>query len=199
MKECRKRQVERRGGEVLHRCINKKADAYRQPVDASICDSCPVRVFLEQNKSKKPDPAKSLLPIVDTSNYPPCEFRFNNRTGNGPTCGMTGLGVDKDICQRCAKDTRMEAKSLLEKAVSYTTALRKWVGAGRPERTQEEIEAIFNEHCSKCDMFDKERKICNSCGCPSNTNQPAIRNKLRMATEACPLGRFPAKVEPKNA
>lgn len=194
MRECRKRQVERRGGETIHRCINKKADAYRQPVDASICDSCPVRVMLKQAGEGQKGKKKVALPVVDTSDYPTCEFRFKHPHEPKPMCGVTGLETNLEICRRCTKDEKMATPNLLEKVVSYSAAVRKWVAAGRPERTQEEIESIFNEHCNRCEMFDKVKKICNSCGCPSNTDQPAIRNKLKMATEACPLGRFPAKV-----
>ena len=194
MRECRKRQVERRKGEVIHRCINKEAEAYRQPVDASVCDSCPVRVLLQKAEKKEP-PRRVMLPVVDTSDYPACEFRFKNPKDATPVCGVTGLGTDKEICTRCAKGSAVETKTLLGKAMNYQAAIRKWFAAGRPERTDEEIQAIYEEHCSKCDMFDKERQVCNSCGCPANKHQPALRNKLRMATEACPLGRFPAKVK----
>jgi len=192
MKDCRKRQVERRQGETMHRCINKQADQYRQHVDASICDSCPVRVFIEQKKKKEAANPKleNGLPIVQLGNLPPCEFRHNGRT-----CGVTALPIDEEICNRCAADTKDAVANLLNKAVNYATAMRKWVAAGSPVRTDEEISAIFDEHCNKCAMFDKVRGVCNSCGCPASKDQPAIRNKLKMATEACPLGRFPAKVE----
>lgn len=191
MKDCRKRQVERRGDEVTHRCINKKAEAYKMPVCSDICDSCPVRVFLEQKKNK--DKPQLALPVVNTDSWPSCEFRL--KQGGKPTCSVTGLPASKDICQRCAKDEKMETASLLQKPMNYLAAVRRWTAAGRPERTEAEMQAIYDEHCSKCAMFDKDRKICNSCGCPANTNQPALRNKLRMATEECPLGRFPAKVK----
>jgi hypothetical protein len=186
--------VERRGGETIHRCINKKAEAYRQPVDASVCDSCPVRVLLKKNE-KRQAPEKVQLPVVDTSDYPPCEFRFKNPADLTPVCGVTGLGTDRDICTRCSAGSKVETKTLFGKAMNYQAAVRRWFAAGRPERTDEEIAAIYDEHCSKCDMYDKVRKICNSCGCPATKDQPALRNKLRMATEACPLGRFPAKVK----
>jgi len=129
------------------------------------------------------------LPVVQDSGYPACEFRIN--TGK-LTCGVTGLEVDKEICTRCAKDSKMETPNLMQKAVSYAKAVRRWVAAGKPERTQEEVEAIYEEHCSKCALF--RNGVCNACGCPASTDQPPLRNKLRMATEACPLGRFPAKV-----
>lgn len=193
MRDCRKRQTEKKGQEVLHRCINRDAEAYRQPVDASVCDSCPVRVLL-QNTGRK-ELVKIQLPVVDTSDYPSCEFRFKSPYDSSPVCGITGLATDHDICTRCAKGSKVEAASMFGKVMNYQAAVRKWFAAGRPERTQEEIDAIYDEHCSKCSMYDKERKICNSCGCPATKDQPALRNKLRMATEACPLGRFPAKVK----
>lgn len=189
MLECRKRQVERRKGETIHRCVNKQAEAYRQPVDNSICSQCPVRVIADKQKPKYAKKSQPSLPVVQDSGYPACEFRIN---AGGLRCGVTGLGVDQEICNRCAKDSKMETPNLMQKAVSYAKAVRRWVAAGKPERTQEEVEAIYEEHCSKCAMF--QNGVCNSCGCPASTDQPPLRNKLRMATEACPLGRFPAKV-----
>jgi ribosomal protein L37E len=84
----------------------------------------------------------------------------------------------------------METARLLDKVVNYAKAVRQWVAAGRPERTDEEAERLFNEFCNKCSMYNREKGICNSCGCPANTDQPAIKNKLKMATESCPLGQF---------
>lgn len=187
MKPCRKRQVEKRNGEVNHRCIHKKADTYRQYVDGSVCNACPLRVFVGEET-----PTPGSLPVVDTSGYPSCEFRHRAGT-KGPMCGVTNLPVTEEVCGRCAKDSKMETARLMDKAVNYATAVRKWVAAGRPERTDAEIEHLYETFCSKCSMFDKERQVCNSCGCPASKNQPALRNKLRMATEECPLGQFGAK------
>lgn len=194
MKDCRKRQVERRGDEVSHRCVNKKADAYRTSVDASICDVCPVRVAMQQAKQKQVS-GKNLseLPVIEIGDYPSCEFRVGKPEGK--YCGVTNLPVNPEICTRCVKDDKTATATFGQKAVNYLTAVRRWVAAGRPERTDEEIQEIYDNHCSGCSMFDKERQVCNSCGCPASKNQPALRNKLRMATEECPLGRFPAKVK----
>jgi hypothetical protein len=187
MKDCRKRQVERRGDETLHRCVHKQADAYRQPVDASVCDSCPMRVFVEQRRKKGKLPG---LPVIDTSGFPSCEFR--SRSGSEAKCSVTNLTVSKEQCNGCAAESKTATAKILGKAVNYAKALRRWVAAGRPERTDAEIEQLFDDHCSKCSMF--QNGVCNSCGCPASKDQPAIRNKLRMATEKCPLGQFPAKV-----
>lgn len=188
MKSCRKRQVERRGDEVLHRCINKNAEAHKNPVDASICNVCPVRRAMSESNKRKQPPGQ--LPVIQTDGWATCEFRY--RQGAEPTCGVTGLGVTKEICGRCAKETKDETPNMLQKVMNYSAAVRRWVAAGRPERTDAEIEKIYNEHCSGCSLF--VNGVCNSCGCPASKDQPALRNKLRMATEECPLGRFPAKV-----
>lgn len=187
---CRKRQVERSSdGTVTHRCIHKLAETYRQPVTKSVCDACPVKVLLESKQVKK----RISLPVIDTSDYPSCEFR---RSGSEVTCGVTNLPVNADQCGQCAKESKMETARFKEKAVNYITAFRKWVAAGRPERTDEEVQYILDNFCNNgCTMYDKERKVCNSCGCPANNNMPAIKNKLKMATEECPLGQFPAKVK----
>jgi ribosomal protein L37E len=180
MDDCRKRRVEVRGDETVHRCINKKAQQYKNPVDAAACSVCPMRVFIEKKQKQK----STDLPIVETGNMPQCEFRMNGG------CSVTGLKVDADICNRCAKDSKMETARMGEKVVNFATAIRKWVAAGRPERTDEQVVAILEDHCKKCNMYNHERQVCNSCGCPANRNLPAIRNKLKMATEQCPLGRF---------
>lgn len=192
MLPCRKRQEEIRNGETHHKCVNKEAEAYRTYVDGHVCSACPVRVFMEEQKRKYTKQNKISLPVVDDGGYPACEYRVN---AGGKLCAVTNLPVTPDICNRCAKDTKDATPNLLEKVMNYSAAVRKWVAAGRPERTQDEIESIYNEHCSKCAMFDVKRKVCNSCGCPASTDQPPLRNKLKMATEACPLGRFPAKVK----
>lgn len=187
MKPCRKRQVETRRGEERFKCMHKACDYNRKPVNESICDACPMRVYVEEKKRKP-----GALPIADHGNMVPCEFR--HRSPCGMRCAVTNLAVDNEKCNRCAKDTKDATARLLDKAVNYATAMRKWAAAGMPERTDDEISQLFDDHCSRCAMFDKERGVCNSCGCPASKDQPAIRNKLKMATEACPLGQFPAKV-----
>lgn len=188
MKECRKRQVERRGDEVVHRCVHKKAETYRLPVCEVDCAACPLRVFIDRSNPEKKHP----LPVLPDDDFPQCEYRLTDSTTR--ICGVTNLPVTSEICNRCAKDTKDATPNMLEKAISYASSVRKWVAAGKPERTQEEMDAIWETHCSGCRMYDKVKKVCNSCGCPASTDQPSLKNKLRMATEACPLGRFPAKV-----
>ncbi len=182
---CRKRQKERNGDQVLYRCVHKKADTYRSEVSEAACAACPLAVLVKSKKKGQKNLAD--LPVIETGPYPSCEFRVAG------TCAVTSLPVNPEICNRCAKDTKMETARFGEKVMNYSKALRKWIAAGRPERTDEEVAAILAEHCGGCRMYDKKREVCNSCGCPANKNLPAIRNKLKMATEACPLGRFGTK------
>jgi ribosomal protein L37E len=170
--------------------MHKACDYHRKPVDASICDACPLRVFIEKKEPKK----FSALPIADHGNeYRPCEFR--HRHPQGLRCGVTNLPVTPETCTRCVKEEKEALATWRDKVRNYSAALRRWIAAGSPSRTDEEAQQLFDDHCSKCSMFDKERQVCNSCGCPANKDQPAIKNKLKMATEGCPLGQFPPKVE----
>jgi hypothetical protein len=73
----------------------------------------------------------------------------------------------------------------IEKVSRYAAAIAKWIAAGRPTRSQEQIDAILATHCGPCEHFKNE--ACNQCGCKVNKHHAAWRNKLAMATEACPL------------
>jgi hypothetical protein len=76
------------------------------------------------------------------------------------------------------------------KALAYVDAIKVWIQKGRPRRSQAEVEAIFNDHCSKCERFDAETKSCKSCGCAVAPTGHPLGNKISMATENCPLGRW---------
>jgi hypothetical protein len=70
----------------------------------------------------------------------------------------------------------------------YMAALAKWMKAGFPTRTDEEVERIVSIcQSNKCRGYVGGR--CRFCGCQVNTG-PAIVNKARMATEDCPKKRW---------
>jgi hypothetical protein len=75
-----------------------------------------------------------------------------------------------------------------EQAAHYATALARWAAAGFPTRPDEEVERIFRECCQPCDQHVDGR--CKKCGCCVSAKGMAIRNKLKMATEKCPLGKW---------
>lgn len=76
--------------------------------------------------------------------------------------------------------------SLMRRSMNYAEAVTGWVAAGRPERSAEETQRIFQQHCSKCAWYDKEKQICRGCGCKvTNVGHPML-NKIKMATQHCP-------------
>ena len=77
---------------------------------------------------------------------------------------------------------------LARRALSYAEAVARWMSAGRPERSPDEIERLFQAHCQSCGWYDTTRQICRGCGCRTVTTGWSIRNKLAMATEHCPRG-----------
>lgn len=212
MKDCSKRQHESYKGTPRERCINEEASAYLQVVNETICDSCPVRVFAKNTgcpkKAYVPSPAPpplgltyvgqledmvDLKPQQSHEGFPDCPYRILKE--QGLTCEVTGLTVTPEICFRCHKETTLEAKKkeahMGNKVWNYFEAIRKWVAAGRPVRTKEEIATLFAEHCNNgCDRYDKEKHACKSCGCVVAAEGSPLDNKLAMATEHCPLGRF---------
>jgi hypothetical protein len=71
----------------------------------------------------------------------------------------------------------------------YAAALARWTGAGFPTRADDEVARIAREHCNgACDKWRVGR--CVACGCNVNTSRFAVWNKIRMATENCPLGKW---------
>lgn len=85
-------------------------------------------------------------------------------------------------------------KTFWDNAQHYAIALYKWVQAGRPKRTKEEIEERFLI-CEKCEHFFRLkpwRGRCKKCGCYLGRHVKlfAIRNKIAMKTEKCPEGKW---------
>jgi hypothetical protein len=77
---------------------------------------------------------------------------------------------------------------------TYKEALIKWVKAGRPKRTQEEVEHIHSTFCNPpgkpCEWYDADQGRCKGCGCQVSLGSIAVLNKLKMATEHCPKDKF---------
>lgn len=83
---------------------------------------------------------------------------------------------------------------------TFVNSTIRWQQAGRPVRTDEEVQAIYDNHCSKCE-FLVDQKCTFSCRCNivapakeksdfffrlTNWIAPGLFNKLRRATEHCP-------------
>lgn len=66
---------------------------------------------------------------------------------------------------------------------------KKWIKAGNPKRTADEINNLFDNICSKCEHFKKKgphEGKCGICGCRL-TRKKEYLNKLAWATTSCPL------------
>jgi len=74
---------------------------------------------------------------------------------------------------------------------SYAAAVSRWLGAGRPVRTDEQVAGLLAIcHDNRCGKYRDGQ--CIACGCRVNSSGWALANKLRMATESCPKGLWSA-------
>lgn len=186
--DCVKKQRERVDGVPQHRCINKLADKHLQIVQDSDCGACPVRILMQKkgcSKALTPVFQLPVLPVIQDG-FRACSLRA------GKTCSVTGLGVTPASCDSCVGEAQAEAVAagFTAKALAYVDAVKVWIQKGRPRRSPEEVERIFNDHCKKCFRFDPVANACKSCGCPVAPSGHPLGNKISMATEKCPLGQW---------
>jgi len=73
-----------------------------------------------------------------------------------------------------------------DKTKRWLSAVKKWTLAGFPIRSLEEIEEVYNNKCIVCDHVSKQGS-CKICGCKISKLRIALLNKIRMATEHCPI------------
>ena len=76
------------------------------------------------------------------------------------------------------------------KFLSYPMSLARWTAAGCPTRTDAHVADLLTTQCKKCFLYDRQKKRCRECGCAVSLEGWAIVNKVKMATESCPLGRW---------
>ena len=80
-------------------------------------------------------------------------------------------------------------QSFTARARRYSGAIAKWISAGRPKRSEEEIENIYENICKPCEHYNANGS-CSMCGCRITRSQRALFNKLAMATESCPVDKW---------
>lgn len=182
---CTKKQKEiDANGRERARCINPKSQVHLAIVNEPYCSMCPVRAACSGSKPN----TTVHHPAFEPANYPWCQHR-EEKSGEF-ICGVTGLKVSPEICGRCDEETRDRVAKLPDKLKGYAGAIKKWVAAGRPTRSEEEQKYIREEHCLKCEMYDKEKDACKNCGCSLAMTGNPLTSKLAMKTEKCPLGRW---------
>jgi hypothetical protein len=81
----------------------------------------------------------------------------------------------------------------------FWAALNVWLRAGKPERTDDEVEEILVRNCNACERKNDDG-TCGGCGCRIKGNESELvpflakydpdnpmRNKARIAIEHCPI------------
>jgi len=96
----------------------------------------------------------------------------------------TALGAQSP-CK--ARKTSATPPGTARQAWNYTKAVARWIAAGRPVRSDSRVQEIFETLCQPCEHFDAEHQSCRLCGCRVRKSGSAFANKLRMATERCPM------------
>ncbi len=72
--------------------------------------------------------------------------------------------------------------------IQYIEAVTEWVAAGRPTRSDAEIADIVRIFCKPCSFY--YRGSCRECHCHVRESGPVLLNKVAMATQHCPRGKW---------
>jgi len=96
-------------------------------------------------------------------------------------------------CRLCDDFEQAAEPGWAKLAKNLVTAEAKWVLAGRPTRSPEEIGKLMSI-CSGCAFLKTSKNgatYCGKCGCPVSLSlEYPSRNKLAMATESCPIQKW---------
>jgi hypothetical protein len=95
-------------------------------------------------------------------------------------------------CPAQAPDLAPAAAKLgvsLADVAHYARAVTRWTLAGFPTRDASEVARIEAEHCRPCTPHYRAGR-CAQCGCRVTSGGLAVVNKIAMATERCPVGKW---------
>ena len=76
---------------------------------------------------------------------------------------------------------------ILRRFGQYAKAVAKHVTTGMERRTDSEVNTLLTI-CESCEHYAGGK--CRVCGCRCNRGKIAYLNKLRMASEHCPKGKW---------
>lgn len=112
------------------------------------------------------------------------------------------LRAGKRIARRCLVDARPATSggpSTARKIATFASAVKRWIAAGSPTRSDSEVERIVSLACHHCPLFNGSICTHRNCGCRIQTPKQerkewtirgilskSLQNKARMATEDCP-------------
>lgn len=108
-----------------------------------------------------------------------------------------------DLMEQQAIHDAAEQLGITDLTTHYIVAIKTWLAAGRPVRTDKECQDLYEQHCTPCEHLRRDKGFfgwlrgtyCGLCGCRVGTKKFALANKLKMATEPCPDGKFLAKYQ----
>jgi len=119
-----------------------------------------------------------------------------------PSCVHFTKEVTEEQCKLCSRHpeaastpVRKAAETIpqppghVRRVITWAQAVAGWVAAGRPERSDEEVQHIFHTFCAgspACSWYDPHEQMCRGCGCGVSNHKHAILNKIKMATQHCP-------------
>ena len=78
---------------------------------------------------------------------------------------------------------RPQLPSLAKQAGNLVSSIVSHVAGGLKTRTDEEAEALVEQHCKKCEFFITESSRCSQCGC-------FLALKTTWKSEHCPVGKW---------
>ena len=78
---------------------------------------------------------------------------------------------------------------LILRLKTFLKSLFFHIYSGFPKTTQKEIDYRYSI-CIDCENFDKNRSVCNICGCNIEKKKKFL-NKLAWADQECPINKWP--------
>jgi hypothetical protein len=173
--------------------LGKNSEIRYEPQDAAEPPECP------EGYVRRKDDQWSF-----DSEWFPCPYRaFSDElkpSGSLQVHAFCTIGRKKITCEGCKQcegelisidgslqlDKTPETPALFHQARNYWQAVKSWIAAGRPVRTDLEVREIHTNYCLECDWYDKPSQRCKGCGCKVRPGGVALLNKAKMATEHCP-------------
>lgn len=103
-----------------------------------------------------------------------------------PACDTCPLYDAPKAAARQSPVSSEPQPNIFQKGFNFAVAMAKWTTNGFPTRTEEEINARL-AICRQCPELMNDH--CKKCGCACTESNRMI-NKLLLATEKCPLGKW---------
>ena len=128
--------------------------------------------------SGKMDDARQLLDRVEA------RMAALHRESPEDICMLRSL-IDVGDSSEMLTEAEQHLPPLLIRGINFAWAMARWAGAGFGLRSQSEIDARL-AICQACPQLKDD--TCQVCGC--NCSDAGVLNKLALAGQKCPLGKW---------